>query len=345
MYIELLQIALGNKSNLSRMLNDDEWFSVYKFAEEQAIVGILARGLDKLPQAQLPRKDLLLQWIGRSEMIKQQNIVVNQRCVELCDMLKVYGFQCCILKGQGNAMMYPEPSLRQPGDIDIWVDDTKDKIASFVKERFPWVHDSGHHIDFPIFRDVSVEMHYEPTYSIFFKYQKNLRRFIEHNREKQFRNRIQFNSSTISFPTNEFNVVYQMSHMQDHFFYGGLGLRQIVDYFYLLKRIDRISIDYSKQFKDLGMLKFASAIMWILMDVFRIENDRVFVTPDKKRGKLVLNEILRSGNFGKFDKRISGRLYNKSATFSIIIRNLKTLYLFPRESISAPLTGIARRFL
>ena len=82
-------------------------------------------GLERLLDNQRPLKALLLNWIGIGEVIRQQNKLVNQRCRELIKLLTESNQRYCILKGQGNAMMYSNPYGRNAGDIDVWLDGGK----------------------------------------------------------------------------------------------------------------------------------------------------------------------------------------------------------------------------
>ncbi|MFQ9100152.1 MAG: nucleotidyltransferase family protein [Segatella copri] len=68
------------------------------------------------------RRELLMTWMGKAQQIRRQNMKVNAVAGKLFSMLREDGLRCCILKGQGNALMYPNPYSRTPGDIDVWID-------------------------------------------------------------------------------------------------------------------------------------------------------------------------------------------------------------------------------
>lgn len=121
LFIELLQISLGEKEQLSQMPSHLEWPALYEESERQAIVGVMMDGLERLPAEQRPPQDVLFQWIGRIQMIKSRNKQLNEHCLELQQILATDGFDSCNLKGQGNALLYPNPLRRQSGDVDIWV--------------------------------------------------------------------------------------------------------------------------------------------------------------------------------------------------------------------------------
>lgn len=346
-FIELIQVSLGIRKMLSRTPSDEEWKDIFDIAQKQAVAGVTFDALDGLSQKgqKLPT-GLLFEWIGLSEQIKQQNLVANKRCKEITEMFAEAGFATCILKGQGNAMMYPNPLARTSGDIDIWVDTSKEKIVDFVKVRCPQTKANELHVDFPIFNDVDVEVHFKPAVpvSVFSDYRFNT--YFEKYRNKQFRNEVELPDGIgkVCVPTIEFNLVYQMAHMMKHFFSEGLGIRHLMDYYYVLMSDEmQTGKDYTSVFYELGMLKFTKAVMWVLGNVFLLDGKRMVCEPDERRGKLLLQEIMAGGNFGHSDERFAKRLMTKSTTFSILIKNAKLLWLFPEEAIMAPVSNVIRR--
>ena len=120
-FFELLQVALGTRDKLSRDPNSKQWEGMLNESDRQTITGVMLDGIERLPQEQRPPIDTLLEWIGVVQIIEKQSKVMNQRSAEVIRMFEDAGFEACVLKGQGNALMYPVPERRQPGDIDVWV--------------------------------------------------------------------------------------------------------------------------------------------------------------------------------------------------------------------------------
>ena len=117
----MIQIALGNRQELSLTPSVGEWGSIYQESIRQAVIGVAFEGVKKLPKEQWPPPGLKFQWIGICEQLRQQNVLINRHCAEISQMFVNEGFHSCILKGQGNALMYSNPFSRTPGDIDAWV--------------------------------------------------------------------------------------------------------------------------------------------------------------------------------------------------------------------------------
>lgn len=340
LFYELLQIALGQKEALSRTPLEKEWADLFEMSLKQAIAGVIILALDKInEQGTKPPMGVLYEWIGTSEQIKSQNQIVNKRCVEITKYFIDVGFRTCILKGQGNALMYPEPLSRNSGDIDLWVEGSRETIHDFVVKRFPDALDGSMHIEFPFFRDTPVEVHYKPRYSSVPRYNKRLQAWFNRNAEAQFTNKVKLTETDTDYvciPTATFNAVQQMSHIMGHFFVEGIGLRQFVDYFYVLKKLhnERYNEDYKKLFKDFGMLKFAQGVMWVEQEILGLGIEYLLVCPDERLGKVILKEIEEGGNFGYHDQRYVGRDKNRLIRGAVdSYRLLKLACYFPEEAL------------
>ena len=315
------------------MPSEREWSELYVISEKQAVTGLAFLALDKLNSVgqQFIPKSLLYEWIGAAEMIRQQNLIVNERCRQITSIFKNKGYQCCILKGQGNAQMYPLPGSRTSGDIDIWVFGKREEINRIVKEKFPDSFEQYHHIDFPIFDDVPVEVHYIPGSLIQPKYNK---RFLEWCEEEKCifikGEGIKDNSQLgFSVPSAEFNAIFQMAHIYTHFFIEGIGLRHFVDYYYVLKSFGtQKKSEVKEKLRWLGLEKFAKGVMWIEQHCLALEDSFLLVEPDKEIGKLILKEMEEGGNFGQFDSRYIAR---DKGIFARGITDMKRLLGLARE--------------
>lgn len=284
------------------------WQKLLEFADEQALTGICmpTQRPDNLGQEQL------LEWIGTCQLIKSQNKLLNKRIDQLFGMMEKAGFHCCLLKGQGNAEMYPNPLTRCSGDIDLWVDADEDKVYQYVKNLFPEEEASYKHIHFPIFDDASVDVHVTPLKLYSKTHQKRLQQWIIEQKEEQFNHKIRLTGveREVSVPTAKFNAVYQLGHMMIHLLDEGVGLRQMVDYYYVLKNLGSSSEEREElisTIRGLGMMKFAQAVMWIESEVLGLPLALCIVELDSQKGKRLLGDILEGGNFGHYSQRYHGQ--------------------------------------
>jgi len=336
---ELLQVAVGSREVLSRTLSDEEWEGLLTASRKQAVEGVMLVGVQRLPAAQKPPQRLLLQWIGEVAAIRQKNRLLYQRCVDVTRLFADAGFRSCILKGQGNALMYADPLSRTPGDIDIWLEGSRKEIRDFVLSKCPRAHDGDMHISFPYYKDVIVEVHYKPRYSVVPRFDRRIQAWFTLHAAEQFAHQVSLpgmDDAAFCVPTPHFNVVHQMTHIMGHFLNEGIGLRQFVDYYYVLQKAHESGAadGCGEVFAQLGMLKFARGVMWVEREVLGLDEGCLPVEPDEKTGRWMLNEIEEGGNFGSYDERYKGRkkgLLIRGATDSF--RLLKMVHRFPEEAL------------
>lgn len=355
-FFELLQVAIGNRMELTSRLSDEEWAMLYDMAKKQALVGIAFKGCERLPKEQRPQKLLFLKWSGMAMKLKEKNERLNRECVEVTEELRRAGLHSVILKGQGNLVNYvssggqggpegpkgpkgpegpegprvPEgpcclADYRTPGDIDVWAwadEGGIRRVIEFAKKHrldhgltaMPWHRIVYYHAESALDSGTEVEIHYRPSYlNSFSKNRRLLGWFHEVSRAHDVPEGsrvpvVSRVSSSLGFPipSNGFNAVYQLLHIYKHLFEQGVGLRQILDYYFVLCSgySDLNKEEVMKTLSSFGMRKFAGAMMFVLQRVFAMADVYLLCAPDPVEGEFLLNEILMGGNFGKHDERI-----------------------------------------
>ena len=173
--------------------------------------------------------------MAESQMLEKANVRLNDAAIQVTEWFRKKGFRTCILKGQGNALMYPNPYSRTPGDIDIWVEGGDKRVISFVRSILPHEKACYHHIEFPSYKGVEVEVHYRPSFLLCFWHDRKLQKYYERVKEEQFSHRVMLGEQgEIAIPTVEFNLIFQLTHIYAHLMNEGIGLRQLLDYYYVL---------------------------------------------------------------------------------------------------------------
>ena len=235
-FIDFLRFCIGSVKEIPDSLKEVDWKELYAIAKKQCLVGILFDGIKKLPAEHVGmEKELLLQWMAESQMLKKANVRLNDAAIQVSEWFRKKGFRTCILKGQGNALMYPNPYSRTPGDIDIWVEGGDKRVISFVRSISPHEKACYHHIEFPSYKGVEVEVHYRPSFLLCFRHNRKLQKYYERVKEEQFSHRVMLGEQgEIAIPTMEFNLIFQLTHIFSHLMNEGIGLRQLVDYYYVL---------------------------------------------------------------------------------------------------------------
>ena len=235
-FFDFLRFCIGSESEIPDSLNEADWKELYAIAQKQALVGILFDGIQRLPSSDVGiSRDLLLQWMAQCKMLEKANMRLNDAAIQVSEWFRKKGFRTCILKGQGNALMYPNPYSRTPGDIDIWVEGGDKRVISFVRSISPHEKACYHHIEFPSYKGVEVEVHYRPSFLLCFRHNRKLQKYYERVKKEQFSHRVMLGEQgEIAIPTVEFNLIFQLTHIFSHLMNEGIGLRQLVDYYYVL---------------------------------------------------------------------------------------------------------------
>lgn len=305
-----LNYCLGKKVDMSMVVAKIDWRQLYTFASRQALLGFCFDGIERLAKEfseelkQNPMgRDLLMTWMGKAQQIRRQNIKVNVVASKLYSMLREDGLRCCILKGQGNALMYPNAYSRNPGDIDVWVNASREQITEYAKKHFMIGDDIRYHHLETTLDGVPVELHFFPGIMNNPIYNARLQKWFKRNADLQCSNVVSQPDGIgeIAIPTTAFNVVYQLTHLYHHFFDEGIGMRQIIDYYYVVNNDELLAIKdtLQKELKHLGLWKFARAVMYVLHETLGLSEEKMIAPMDEKRGKLLLAEILEGGNFGR----------------------------------------------
>ena len=242
-----LRFSLGLEGEVKGLLDGRkgsfDWDACYQFAKRQTLVGVLFDGIQRLPKELAPARPLLLRWLSDSESIRRRNMRIDRASAYIYNKVCTAGFRCCILKGQGNALLYPHPSSRIPGDVDVWVMANREELRhiafSLTEGDGSSLQESLNHMGLTV-HGVSVELHSTPALLNSPLHNSRLQRWLKRNADLQCSNRIALpnNAGEVAVPTVSFNIIYQLCHLFHHCFYEGVGLRQIVDYYFVLMNTD-----------------------------------------------------------------------------------------------------------
>ena len=349
-FFAFLKYCLGSKENMSRMIAGMDWQELYSFASKQALLGLCFEGIERLGK-EYPEelrlnpigRELLMTWMGKAQQIRRQNMKVNAVASKLFSMLREDGLRCCILKGQGNALMYPNPYSRTPGDIDVWIDASRERIMEYAQKKFELGDDIRlQHLETSL-DGVPVELHFFPCSMNNPIYHARLQKWFKRNADLQCSHIVGLpdGAGDVAIPTTAFNVIYQLTHLYHHFFDEGIGMRQIIDYYYVVNNDELLVIrdTLQRELKYLGLWKFAGAVMYVLHEALGLSGEKMIAPMDEKRGKLLLAEILNGGNFGRHFTKYGHFTQQGMAKkyFLKIWRNMHFVRYYPAEALCEPL--------
>ena len=351
MIFDFLKYCLDREDNMSNVVAKIDWKQLYSFASKQAILGLCFDGIERLGK-EYPEelkqnpigRELLMTWMGKAQQIRRQNVKVNGVAAKLYSKFRKDDLRCCILKGQGNALMYPNPYSRTPGDIDVWVNASREEITEYAKRHLNLEDDIRfHHLETTM-DGVPVELHFFPCSMNNPFYHARLQKWFKRNADLQCSNVVSLPDGIgeIAIPTTAFNVVYQLTHLYHHFFDEGIGMRQIIDYYYVVSMLNvncEMLTWLPKDLKHLGLWKFAGAVMYVLHEALGLSEEKMIAPMDEKRGRLLLAEILNGGNFGKHFTKYGHFTQQGMAKkyFLKIWRNIHFVRYYPAEALSEPI--------
>lgn len=352
LFFELLQIAIARRERFTHTPTAEEWGELYALAQKQAMVGIAFRGVEQLPEAQRPPKALLMQWMMATERIKALNADLDRKALAVAGKFLEEGFPGVILKGQGVAKLYElrdndnsQPSTlspqlsnyRTPGDIDIWLHGSRKDILRYVRQHVPDCKPVYHHVDFPVIKGLDIEVHFTPSWMNSPVTNRRLQRY--------FRSSI-FHLSSVNYkelpvPNISFNRIYILVHIYRHLFHEGIGLRQLLDYYFVLYQgfTEEEREVTMRTLHSLRMGRFTAAVMWVLQEVYGMDSRYLLTAPNEKEGRFLLSEIMLAGNFGHYDERMQHERGESALHWGLrkVKRNFRFVRSYPSEVLWSPL--------
>lgn len=274
----------------------------------QSVLG-LAYPVVVEPAVQGLPKELCLKWFYQAETIRALNQKNYELSRELTEKFSEQGARTAILKGQANSRLYPDKFVRQTGDVDLWVEGGRERVVDLLSRMglLENVQFSKHEVTLPTSAfGIDVEVHFDCIYDCRNPFaNRRLKRVLAEELQKN-----ELVPEGFYVPTNKFALLMQLSHIRKHFIGLGVGLRQLVDYFVLLRSASVAErAEVSALLKPLGLAHFAAAVMWILSEKLGLQPDCLLCAPDACRGRVLLREVFADGNFGKFSERKRGSVY------------------------------------
>lgn len=359
LFYQLMQVAVGTRHALVRRLTDDEWLHIFVMARTHALIGVAYGAICRLPDEQKPDVQIYDKWGTVARRIVARNEMMTRESTHVCGRLEADGMQCCVLKGQANLRYYPMwlRELRMAGDIDVWCWSSGYRVGDVIGYALSLTPDAVphyHHVDCRLSEHTDVELHYRPSWLASplrnFRLQRWFRQFALQSDRTSLTSAAPF-----PVPSVEFDAVFQLTHLYCHVFSEGIGLRQMLDYYFVLKALAGQGRPRQAAVLEtvsaLGMRRFAAATMYVLQHVFAAATTTPtdyptarhplywqLLPPDPKAGSQLLAEIMRAGNLGKYDSRITltrsqGRWRWGMMKF---LRNLRFLTTYPEQTLCEP---------
>ena len=316
-----------------------DYKEVYRIAEEQSVVGLVAAGLEHLADVRAPKEDVL-QFVGQALQLEQRNKVMDVYLAELIELFRKKDVYAILVKGQGIAQCYEKPLWRASGDVDLLLSDSNYEKAKQIlmplAERTEDEYKTFKHLGLTMPGGYVVELHG----TLHSRLSKRVDGVIDEAQHDVFfagNVRSWQNGNTQVFlPAADNDVIFVFTHILHHYYIECIGLRQICDWCRLLWTY-RYKLDVKlleKRLLEAGLMSewraFAAlAVDWLGMPVEAMplySHDKKW---SRKAGR-ILAFVLECGNFGHNRQVSSGKLssaWNKAKDFA------NHVWVFPGDSI------------
>lgn len=346
LFFEILQAGLWNKP-IETTATRETLLQVIRLSMLQAVLGIVG--------------DVIISHESLSALLSEEELKVLRKFVmtnlstsrtwniavqKIVKEMRANDIEPILLKGQGIAQYYPNPDLRQCGDIDLYIRpvdfdracEVISAMASPEERRAAFSLKKHHQIKLG---KVPVEIHrYTDIY-----YPARLNRIYQSISDDGVSTdtmTLHLFDIDVTTPSLNFNAFYLFSHFWHHFIAEGVGLRQIIDWALLFNRFsDQIDAEYLRNV----LLKMHLMKQWvvfghIVVDFLGLPKEKFPLYSEKYKNlsEKALSIILIEGNFGNANNKgtnrpqgyLNGKLY---AMFRHLKRNLRVISLFPRDAL------------
>ena len=324
-----------------------DWDEIFRIAEEQSVIGLVAAGIECLPPAERPPQEVLLQFIGRALQIEQQNNELNAYLAKLVGLLRQNDVYVILVKGQGIAQCYKKPLWRSSGDIDLLLSDSNYKKAKDVLTPLSLSvekeYTSFKHLGMTMEGGFVVELHG----TMHSRLTKRIDKVINEVQKDVFfgGNVRSWNNdeTTVFLPAFDCDVIFVFTHILRHFFFEGIGLRQICDWCRLLYTY-KDSLNHGlleSRIKKAGLMSEWKAFAAFAVEYLGMPVDAMpLYSADKRwnrKAAKICADILKVGNFGHKQRRdYTGMNYllRKFVSFwGRLSDMLRHFSIFPKDSV------------
>lgn len=305
-FFELVRAGLWEKKARLSQFGKVDCEEVMRLAEEQSLVGLITAGLEHVVDVKAP-KDVLLQLVGQTLQLEQQNTAMNYFIGILVDKMRKSGIYTLLVKGQGVAQCYERPLWRSCGDVDLFLNDDNYKKAKAFLSPMASEVENGNRYEEHLAMTIDswiVELHGNLRCGLCKKIDIELDAI---KKETFYGGDVSswINGHTHIFKLSENNdAIYVFTHILSHFYKGGIGLRQICDWCRLLY-INRDKINHSvlqNRIQKMGLLSEWKSFGAFAVEYLGMPKDSMpFYSPDakwKRKADKICAFIMEVGNFG-----------------------------------------------
>lgn len=354
-FLALVRAGLWEKEARLIPFGNIDFSEILSLAEDQSVVGLVTAGLEHVTDVKVPQ-EVLLQFIGESLQLEQQNKAMNDFIGKLVNKMRNAGIDTLLVKGQGIAQCYEKPLWRACGDVDFFLDDENyEKAKPFLKQMASDVEPEGSYLKHAAYTisDWTVELHGNMRT----RHSKRMDRVIDEVQRETFQKReirtVQIGKADVQLPAPNNDVIIIFTHFLKHFFGGGIGVRQLCDWCRLMWTY-RDSLNHGlleSRIRKAGIMSEWKAFAAYAVEHLGMPEEAMPLYSEndkwKVKAKKISDIVLSSGTFGHADRSY----IHKSP---LLIRKIKSLWkgtkerfrlitIFPKDAMAFYLFFIVNR--
>lgn len=321
-----------------------DWEALYRLAAAQTVVPLVTDGINRLPRELLPAEpERLDPFIGCLMSTAKRNRRLDAFIPKL--FTEIGDIPAVLVKGQSLAVDYPDPERRQPGDIDLLVPPSSYEAAkaALLPKATGVEEEAAGILHQPLlFHSIEVEIHGSISTLLSRKLDRKLAALLEEQFDGRPHPEVALGEARVPVPEAGFNAVYIFVHFLKHYWSGGVGLRQVIDWviFVSVHKREIHPVLLEIQLKDLGLLDLWKVFTGFAQEYLGCPMEKLplATAPDSRKNDRIWRYISRCGNFGKNVDRTRGKeswLVRKVHSFwrLVLADRLRHFPVFPKESL------------
>lgn len=305
-FLELVKAGLWGRDVQLFPFGQIDYSAIYKLAEEQSVIGLVAAGLEHVTDTKVP-KDIALSFVGATLQLEQRNKAMNVFVGALVEKLRAAGLYPLLVKGQGIAQCYERPLWRVAGDIDLLLgSEDYERAKSYLVSNSTLSEEENvirKHLAL-IIDSWEVELHGTLKSGLWSSLECTIDNVLADTFSKG-RVRVWNNGGNeILLPGVDDDVVFVFAHILQHYFKEGIGIRQICDWCRLMWKFRNV-IDNNlleKRLKAMGAMSEWKAFSALAVTYLGMSEESIplYSANSKwlRKANRIIGFILMTGNFG-----------------------------------------------
>ena len=261
--------------------------------------------------------------LGKMKAAMRSNLLSQMRLKQILSsavgLLRQHDIEPVLLKGFGLAMLYPNPNLRQFGDIDIYVGLDHFHEACRLLRTLPggynWGEevDSGHHYNIE-FGNYPMEIH-RVSADVVDPKEAKIYAAIERDGLRVDIQRVEWDGLDFTIPSKEFIVFYTFYHAWHHFLTSGVGWRQISDVAMALHAYHgQLDLEGLRQWlADMHLMKPWQAFGYLMVHQLGLPEAELpfYEARCRRTAQRLCRMVMEEGNFKRYSRFKQRRPKNK----------------------------------